>query len=78
MSFIPVAMFLGGGGVLGFIGWLLNGILDEFKAVNIHETGDIYDFLLYVWLGVFIVYWVFGGYWVIRKYNESEYTRGGW
>lgn len=73
MSFIPVASFLAGGMILGFVGWLLNGILDEFVAVNIHETGDIYSFITIIWTVVFVIYWVFGGLWMIRRYNEKEY-----
>jgi len=77
MSFIPIASYLAGGGVLGFVGWLLIGIKDDFIALGIHESGTLINFLLYVFTAVFIVYWVFGGMWAVRKYNESEYNRGG-
>jgi len=77
LSFIPVLQYLGGMGVLGFIGWILNGVLDSFIAVGIHETGNVYSFLMYLWTAVFIVYLVFGGWWMVRKYNESEYSSGG-
>jgi len=76
MSFIPIAGYLAGGGILGFVGWLLNGIMDEFIDANITETGTVYTFVMYIWTAVFIVYWVFGGLWAIRKYNEKEYMGG--
>lgn len=60
-------------GVFGFLWWLLNGILDTFIGVGVHETGTIWDFLQYVWLGILIIYLVFGGIYLVRKYNEQEY-----
>jgi len=77
LSFIPVLQYLGGAAVLGFIGWVLDGILNTLIDVGIHETGDVYDFLMYLWTAVFIVYLVFGGWWMVRKYNEIEYRNNG-
>jgi len=68
--------YLGGGAVLGFIGWLLNGILDDFIDVGVHETGDIWNLIMYLWVAIFIIYWVFGGIYVVRRYNEHEYQGG--
>jgi len=76
MSFVPIATFLAGGGVLGFVGWLLNGVLDEFIVAGVSESGDVYNFVMWIWTAVFICYWVFGGLWAIRKYNEKEYMGG--
>jgi len=76
MSFIPVAMYFAGGAVLGLTGWLLNGVLDEFVSAGVSQTGTVYDFVFYVWTAVFVIYWVFGGIWVVRKYNEREYMGG--
>jgi len=76
MSFIPVIQYIVGIGVFGFIYWLLDNILDDFIAVGIHETGNLYDFMMYGWAGALLIYLFFGGWWVIRKYNEIEY-RGG-
>ena len=77
MSMIPVLGYLAGFPVLGWIGWILGGIKDDFIAVGIHETGTLWDFMLYTWTAVFIVYTIFGGYYVIRLYNEQQYQKGG-
>lgn len=63
-------------GVFGFIYWILDGILDDFIAAGVHETGTLYDLFLYGWAGALLIYLIFGGWWVIRKYNEIEYRRG--
>lgn len=76
MSFIPALSYFAGMGVLGFVGWLLDGILQDFVDVGIHESGTVFSFFMYIWSAVFIVYLVFGGYYVIRLYNEDQY-RGG-
>ena len=76
MSFIPALAYTIGIGVFGFIGWILNGILDEFKAANFSQTGDVYSLFNYAWVGLFILYLVFGGWWVVRQYNEQEYQGG--
>ena len=77
MSFIPVLQYIGGAAVLGFIGWVLDGILEDFIAIGIHETGDAWNILMYLWTAVFIIYMVFGGWWMVRKYNELEYRDSG-
>jgi len=64
-------------GVFSFLGWLLNGILDEIKAANFHQNADVYALFNYAWVGLFVAYLVFGGWWVVRKYNEEEYVGGG-
>ena len=77
MSFIPVLQYGIGIGFFGFIYWLLDAIMDEFVSLGIHENGDIYTLLMYMWTGVLLIYLIFGGWWVIRKYNENEYMQGG-
>jgi len=77
MSMIPLAMYTVGIVVVGFAGWLINGIKDALISANIHETGATYDFLTYIWTGLFIIYLIFGGLWLIKKYNETEYQQGG-
>lgn len=76
MSAVPVIQY--GLGILafGFVYWLLDGILDTIILADVHETGTIFDFLIYVWTASIVIYLIFGGWWVIRKYNEAEY-RGG-
>lgn len=64
-------------GVFGFIYWLLDGIMDDFVAAGIHETGSTYTLLMFIWTAAIVIYVIFGGWWVIRKYNEEEYVRRG-
>ena len=73
MSFIPVFMYLTGMAVFGFFYHLLDGILDDILASGVGESGTLLDLLLYLWAGMLIVYLIFGGWWMIRKYNESQY-----
>lgn len=72
-SFIPVLMYILGLGMFGFMYWLMNGILTSFIDVGIHKTGNAYNLLSYIWVGIIIIYLVFGGIWLVRKYNEREY-----
>ena len=76
MSFIPALAYGIGIGVFSFIGWVLNGILDEFKLSGFSQTGDVYNLFNYVWIGLFILYLVFGGIWAVRQYNEQKYQGG--
>lgn len=77
MSMIPALSYISGFAVLGWIGWILGGIKDDIIDVGIHETGTIWGFMGYAWTAVFIIYTVFGGYYVIRLYNEQHYQKGG-
>lgn len=76
MSFIPVMMYLVGLAVFGFIYWLLDGIEKIFVGLSIATSGNTYDFLKYLWLGIIVVYVLFGGIWLIRSYNEKENMGG--
>ena len=71
MSFIPVFEYLGGFAFFGFIYWLLDGIKVELQTVS--ETGNVYDLASYVWIGITLLYLIFGGIWVVRQYTEPEY-----
>ena len=71
MSFIPVIEYLAGFTFFGFVYWLLDGIQEELQGVS--ETGNVYDLALYVWIGIIILYLIFGGIWVARQYTEPEY-----
>jgi len=51
--------------------------MDNLIAVAIHETGNAYNLLMYIWTGALIIYIIFGGWWLIRKYSEKQYTGGG-
>jgi hypothetical protein len=77
MGFIPVLQYFAGLGVFGFLWWLLDGILDIFIAVNMHQSGDAYDLLTALWSGIIILYLIFGGIWLVRKYNEDQYQVAG-
>lgn len=76
MSFIPVLQYCFGLGVFGFVYWLLEGIRELIVDLGISETGSAFDLIMLLWAGVLIVYLIFGGIWVIRKYNEAEYREG--
>ena len=76
MSFIPALEYVVGLGVFSFVYWLMDGIRDDLVGVGVHETGAVFSLLTYIWVGTLVVYVVFGGWWVIRKYNESEYQGG--
>jgi len=77
MSFIPVLQYGFGVAVFGFMYWLLDGVIDEFLKVNVHETGLIFDLLFYMWAGALLVYLIFGGWWLIRMYNVKHEYGGG-
>jgi len=76
MSFIPVTQYLIGLGVFGFMYWLLDGIMDMFIEVNVHTNGTTFNIIHAFFTGGLLVYVIFGGWWVIRKYNEKD-TQGG-
>jgi len=76
MSFVPVLQYGLGLGVFGFIFWLMDNIMEDIIGAGVHETGAVYSLLMYIWMGCLVIYVVFGGWWVIRKYNEIEYQGG--
>jgi hypothetical protein len=76
VSFLPVLKYGFGLGVFGFIYWLLDGILTLFIQESVHTTGTTFNILHALWTGGLLVYLVFGGWWLIRTYNEKQYQRG--
>ena len=78
MSFIPVVMYLVGLMVFGFLYWLLDGLLNIFNGLGIADTTtyNVLPTLMYFWYGIVVLYLIFGGIWVVRKYNEKEYSGG--
>ena len=76
MSFIPVIQYLAGLVVFGAVYWIMDGILTEIKGTGLAVAGDAYNLLLYLWVGIIIIYLIFGGWWVVRKYNERQYMGG--
>lgn len=78
MSFSNVILYIAGLVVFGFIYWLLNGITDIFRSMNIHNTTDFtsYELLMYIWGGIVLVYLIFGGIWLIRSFQRQTNTGG--
>jgi hypothetical protein len=74
MSAIHVIEYLIGICFFGLTYWLLDGIQVEIQTAS--ETGNLYDFMLYVWIGCIIIYLIFGGIWVVRRYNEPNMPGG--
>jgi len=70
LSFFYVMEYLAGIVMFGLMYWLMNGILLDMTGVSI--TGTTYDFIMLMWKGILLVYLIFGGIWVIRRYNEQE------
>ena len=78
MSFVPVIEYIAGLVVFGFIYWLLDGILNIFKGLGVEDstTYSVYPLLTYIWFGLVVVYLVFGGIWLVRRYNEADMQGG--
>lgn len=74
MGLVYVMEYLMGLAFFGLGYWLLDGIQVELQTVS--ETGNVYDLALYVWIGIIIIYLIFGGIWVVRKYSEKELQEG--
>lgn len=77
MSFVPVLQYGIGLAFFGFIYWLMNGILETIQDIGIHKDSGVYDFLIYLWMFILLIYVLGGGWWLIRKYDEREYMQGG-
>ena len=73
MSFIPVFVYIVGIAVFGVTYYIIDGMLDAILSTNVGESGIVMDLFIYLWAGILIIYLIFGGWWMIRKYNETEY-----
>ena len=73
-GFVNVIMYFVGLAVFGFLYWLLDGIMDIMIGTGVADTTTFscYDFLLYIWAGIVLVYLVFGGIWLVRSMERSE------
>ena len=60
-------------GVVGFLIWLLHGIVIQFQGVS--ETGNVYTLANYIWYGTPVIFLIMGTFWFMRKLKEWEYTR---
>ena len=72
-SVMYVFDYMFGIGMFGFMYWLLNGILVNFKPLS--STGTLFDWANYLWFGSLVAYLVFGAFWLPRKLKEWEYMR---
>ena len=77
MNVIPVLKYLFGLAVFGFLYWILDGILTLFIAEGVHTSGTTWNIMHMFWTGSLIIYMIFGGWWVIRTYNEKTIYGGG-
>lgn len=75
MSFIPVVQYGIGLGVFGFVYWLLNGIMVLIVGHNVHEASAAFTILQLLWVFSVLIYIIFGGWWLIRSYDEREYQQ---
>ena len=78
MSFLPVMEYLGGIAVFGFVYWIMDDILRDIinTGYPLVTSGNVYDLFLYLWMAILVIYLVFGGWWLVRKYNERQYQGG--
>jgi hypothetical protein len=75
VSFLPVLKYGVGLAVFGLLYWLLNGILILIIDINIHTSGITFNILHALWTGGLLTYMVFGGWWLIRMYDEKQYQQ---
>lgn len=61
--------------IVGFTAYIMQGIITNIITAGVHETGIVYQFLNYLWPGALILYLIFAGIWVVRKYNEEQYQQ---
>jgi len=74
VSMLPVLKYAFGLGVFGVVYWLLDGIMDLFIAEAVHTSGMTFNVIHAVWTAALLVYMVFGGWWLVRMYNEDQYS----
>jgi len=71
MSFLPIIEYGAGITFFGFMYWILDAIQGEMDTISVR--GDVFDLFKFVWVGVLLIYLIFGGIWVAKKYNEEQY-----
>ena len=71
MSATPAIAYVGGLFLFGFMWWLFNGIKGYFEPLT--QNTDVVTLLNYFWLGIILIYLIFGGIWLARTYNERQY-----
>lgn len=73
-SAIPALSYILANIVFGLTMWFLNGIFVELRFVS--ETGDVYNFGLWMWDAIIIVFIIGSGFWLIRQYTKKAYRWG--
>lgn len=76
MSFVPVLEYLAGIAAFGFIYWIMDGVLGALRSSGVSATGDVYNLMFYMWAAILLIYLLFGGWWLVRKYDERKYPGG--
>jgi len=74
MSALPVISYLGGIIVFGMAYYFLSPVFDAVKTVS--ESGASYMLINALWVGLLLIYLIFGGYYMISRYNEESYGGG--
>ena len=76
MSFVPVFQYMLGLAAFGIVYYIADGILSSFLSTSVQKTGYVLTLFQYLWIGIIIIYLIFGGWWLIRKYNEMDMQGG--
>jgi len=76
MSFLPVVKYFVGLGVFGFAYWILGDIFETIIDEGVHTSGVTFNIIHMFFTGGLLVYMIFGGWWLIRMYNEDKYRQG--
>jgi len=71
LSFLYVMEYIGGLVLFGLGYWLLDGIKIELESTS--SVTDVFTLANYVWTGIIVIYIIFGGIWLARRYNEKSY-----
>ena len=78
--YIYILMYFIGLAVFGFLYWLLNGVLTIIRATGIQDSttfSSTDQLMTYLWFGIVVIYLLFGGYWLVRLFNQDVQTGGG-
>lgn len=70
MSMLPVLEYFAGLGLMGLGYWLFDGIKTEIQTAS--AVTDVYTLANYAWAGMLLIYLLFGGIWLIRRYAEKN------
>ena len=76
MSFLYTMDYLLSYAMFGLVYWLCGGLLGIFISIGIHTTGNTWDLLNYYWHGSIVVFVIFSGIWLLKKYNENKIIGG--